>query len=370
MCILMYFSPSAMPIKAHLDVACENNPDGFGYAVMTRDGIVTGHGMDPDRVIEEFLYVRGENPDDTAMFHARIATQGSVCLDNCHPFQVGYRPLKAPGATEVQGQMFLAHNGMLPVYPGKGDDRSDTKLFAEEIFMRRFPHLDSVKTQKRIEAYLGTSKLVVMTNDPAYRQQAYIFNQKLGVWIDHEGTGDIWYSNTSYKTYRYSSGSYGAYTGWSWPTTVGAASKRRYTFDDYDDAAWMDSTTRLACAACEYAIVYCRCIGTVKGVYLPYGQVKTPSAATLFTTPVEEDDDPSAEWTCVTCETVGSINDAGECRWCGTMYCCDRPAIKCQCWDPASGRLRSKSEIAAIERVSAEVKALTAGPSSVSAELS
>lgn len=373
MCILMYFGPEAMPIREHLDTAAINNPDGFGWAIVTQsEGILTGHGMDPDEVIEEFIAARYAYPEHSALFHARIATQGSICLDNCHPFTVQNRFIKKAGYGEVTGEMVLAHNGMLPVYPPKGDDRSDTKMFSEDIFMYRFPHLDSRRTKARLETFLGSSKLVVLTTDPAYRQQSYIFNEKLGDWLDHDGSGDIWYSNTSYKTYRYSSKGYSGFD-WSYSRAYGTAGKP--VVDVEWDDAWMDSETRLACAACQYAIVYCRCIGVVKGVYLPASQVKAPKPSDLFQGSAEEDDE-TVTWTCLACESVGAIDDDGECSFCGIMFCCNALPEQCVCWDPATKRLRSQREIDAIKarrdaaldewmEALTSLPALTAGPETV-----
>lgn len=355
MCILMYFGPGAMPIRSHLENAVINNPDGFGYAVLTWGdaGIITGQSMDSDALIEEFLSVRAAYPMDTAIFHARIATQGSVCVDNCHPFIVNHRILRSDsidGTKRIQGEMVLAHNGMLPCYPGKGDDRSDTKMFAEDILMRRFPHLDSAKTRQRLERYIGGSKVIILTTDPAYKMQAYIFNERLGSWLKHDGAGDIWYSNTSYQKSHYS---YSYVSTRPWPATVGSI-KPGAVYDYDEDRDWYvdvpvrpesDVPLRLACVGCQYSLVYCRCTGTIKGVYLPEDQVRMPSAAVLFTS-MSDDETPDVDpvWTCRGCETVGAVGDDAKCLTCGVMYCCDMTEDECFCWDEASGRLRSKAE--------------------------
>lgn len=87
-------------------------------------------------------------------------------------------------------------------------------------------------------------------------------------------------------------------------------------------------------------------------MYLPESEVKTPSAAALFTgpTPPEEDDDPSMTWVCLTCGTEGSIDESVRCSWCLTMFCCNLQQESCVCWDDASGRLRSKDEISALRK--------------------
>lgn len=343
MCILMYFGPGALPVRQDLECGCENNPDGFGYAIVTyTDGILTGHGMDADSMIEEFLALRAEFSENAAIFHARIATHGSTSLANTHPFEVGHRFLRAQGETDVLGEMYLAHNGILPCSPLKGDDRSDTKLFAEDILMRRFPHLDSAKTKRRLEEYMKSSgsKVAILTTDPAYRQQSYLFNQSAGTWVDHIETGDVWYSNGSWKTsYR----SYRSNTVWSWPTTVGYAEDSK-SWDEYDAYQERYSGYRLACTECKYPVRYCGCAGTVKTSFLPVALVRDPFAKEES---VIDEDDPKL-WECAGCLDIGTIDEDAKCRNCGVMYCCDQPTEACQCWDKETGKVNVGAAVRAL----------------------
>lgn len=319
MCILMYFAPEAFPTRDHLENACRNNPDGFGWAIVTLTaGIVTGHSMDAAEAIDGFLADRKVYPAESAVFHARIATHGSTSLDNCHPFQVQHRFMKGENRAEVAGDMWLAHNGILPCQPVKGDRRSDTRILAQDVLMRRFPHLDSAKTRRRFEEWMGGSKVVILTTDPAYRQQSYIFNSNLGHWLKGEdGVSDVWYSNTSYERRSYTGYSYSYIP---WPTVVGGRS------EEWAES-WSSAEGRryggytLACVECRYAILECLCAGTVQTAYLRTEDVRS----------VEESDNPK-EWVCNNCYQVGTINEDAMCAWCGVMYCCDQPVTTCQCW--------------------------------------
>src|SRR4051812_2097818 len=89
MCILTLFKPGVTPDLLALRAGAAANPDGHGYAVVADGRILTGHGLDPDAVIDQFATVRAEFPDTAALFHSRLATHGAVCADNCHPFVVG-----------------------------------------------------------------------------------------------------------------------------------------------------------------------------------------------------------------------------------------------------------------------------------------
>ncbi|WP_416566138.1 class II glutamine amidotransferase [Nocardia testacea] len=186
MCILTFIKPGITPDTDMLMRGALVNPDGHGYAVLTDTGIGTGHGLDATIVIAEFAQLRDRYPDGPALFHSRLATHGAQDLTNCHPFRVG-----------GDERTVLAHNGILPkqVHPANGDPRSDTRIAAEDFLPTTpFGSLDSWAGRERLERWLGSDKMVLLTVDPAYKHQAYIFNEHRGHWV--EGS---WYSNDSYR---------------------------------------------------------------------------------------------------------------------------------------------------------------------------
>lgn len=186
MCILTFIKPGITPDTDLLLRGALVNPDGHGYAIHTGDQILTGHGLDATTLIAEFTKLRDMHPDGPALFHSRLATHGRHDLTNCHPFRLG-----------GDERTVLAHNGILPahVHPAKGDPRSDTRIAAEDYLPTRpFGSLDSWAGRERLERWLGTDKLVLLTVDPAYKHPAYIFNEHRGHWI-----AGSWYSNDTYR---------------------------------------------------------------------------------------------------------------------------------------------------------------------------
>lgn len=210
MCLLTYFPPMAEVNTARLECGAECNPHGHGFAIVTPDGeVIVDHAMRPDELIERFATLRRLYPDSHALFHSRITTHGTTSLENCHPFTVvGPRG----------GQTILAHNGILPTdcQPRKGDSRSDTRILAEDMLWKRWSRfaipaaysrrgkrtytrqwLDSALVRADIEKWLGTgSKVLVLTTSPRLSRTAYLFNERLGEWVD-----GVWYSNGSYERY-------------------------------------------------------------------------------------------------------------------------------------------------------------------------
>lgn len=185
MCLLLVCEPNAIPNKKDLQQAACTNPHGFGYAIITPDGIVTGKGMSAKKVINKFLAVRKQYPTGYAMFHARYATHGVKNEDNCHPFKVPSNP-----------DTYLAHNGILDVQISAHDRRSDTRVFAEDILpnMGGVTALDDDNIYKMVSKWAGGSKIAIFTLDYKAQSSVYIINEDLGHW-DNNG---IWWSNYTY----------------------------------------------------------------------------------------------------------------------------------------------------------------------------
>lgn len=188
MCLLLVASPNSTPKKKDLECSACNNPHGFGYAIITPDGIVTGRSMSAKKLIKEFLEVRSKYPESYAMFHARYATHGVKNEENCHPFKVGGRE-----------DTYLAHNGILDIKIAAGDKRSDTRVFAEDMLpmIGGVKSLDDDNINTMVSDWARGSKIAIFTLDPAAKYDCYIINEDAGHW-DNDG---IWWSNTSYLPY-------------------------------------------------------------------------------------------------------------------------------------------------------------------------
>lgn len=185
MCLLTFIPTGAAPDVDALRIGAHANNHEHGFAI----GTVTGRGMRAEEVIDEFLRARAERPDAPALFHSRFTTHGTIGPDHCHPFRLG-----------KDRQTVIAHNGILPqrVQPGPSDQRSDTRIAAEEYLPRHpFGSPDSHRGRRGLESWLGASKLVLLTTNPAYAHHAYIFNEHAGIW-----DGGIWYSNSGYRPDR------------------------------------------------------------------------------------------------------------------------------------------------------------------------
>lgn len=184
MCLLCVVPPNTIPSRDKLEAAALNNPHGFGFAIVVPEDnrIICERTMNADEAINRFLELRGKYNTGYAMWHARLATHGSMDVENCHPFKVG------------NNQTYLAHNGMLPLEDPK-DIRSDTRIFAEDILAKigGVTALDNPTVFGMLEDYTSGSKVAVLTVDPRAEYQCYIIHEEKG-WKESNG---IWWSNNS-----------------------------------------------------------------------------------------------------------------------------------------------------------------------------
>ena len=94
------------------------NPDGGGFAFINEAGVIEDHHfMEFDEFALNYLAAHQTNGATSAfLVHMRIATTGSVCLRNTHPFK-------------VCDDTFMIHNGMISGYKQNSKDRASCFCF-------------------------------------------------------------------------------------------------------------------------------------------------------------------------------------------------------------------------------------------------
>ena len=186
MCMLCVVPPNVIPSREKLENSALNNPHGFGFAIVipSEKRIHVERTMNADTSINRFIEMRGKYPEGYALWHARFATHGTTTVDNCHPFKVGKDELT-----------YLAHNGILPIIEPQGDNRSDTRIFAEDLLpaIGGVASLDNPQISNLIEDFTTGSKVCVLTVHPDAKYQCYLFHKEKG-WEDDSG---VWWSNDS-----------------------------------------------------------------------------------------------------------------------------------------------------------------------------
>lgn len=260
MCMLCVIPPNVIPSRQKLENSALNNPHGFGFAIVipSENRIHVERTMNADTSINRFLDMRGKYPEGYAMWHARFATHGSTTVENCHPFQVGVG----------NSLTYLAHNGVLPIIEPKGDDRSDTRIFAEDLLpaIGGVTALDNPQVSNLIEDFTGGSKVCILTVDPRAEYQCYLYHAEKGS-KDESG---VWWSNDSCYLDTYTRGSWKSVNpldfglSESSPKTGGldfAVCTVCETYTDTNMLEWDESfcVTCGSCYECESYITNCMC---------------------------------------------------------------------------------------------------------------
>lgn len=198
MCIAILKTKKGKISDEALKESFTRNSDGAGIAYTLNKKLIIEKGIFN---VEQFIKAvrRIEKIcDNNMLIHCRIGTSGLKDKDNTHPFN-------------VSENVCLIHNGILDIDVPKNCNKNDTRLFIEKYLSglndKDLLHNNSIK--KMIASLIGSNnKFVLMDNKGYYR----IINEKAGHWKD-----DVWYSNTSYEPYYYSSASrYRYYYDWGW----------------------------------------------------------------------------------------------------------------------------------------------------------
>lgn len=187
----------------------DNNPDGGGYAYVNDAGkIIIKKFLSKEPMRQSFKTIKSMYPKSPFLVHFRIATHGSECLDNTHPFV-------------VNDNLVMAHNGILhqvSKYMDSDDDRSDTRIFIDEI-LKKLP-----------ENWLENDTICLLINDFIGSNNKLCFLTSNGDMFHMGGSGEKeeetgrWFSNTSYK---WSKSPVVVYSQYDWEKDWTAEDKKR-----------------------------------------------------------------------------------------------------------------------------------------------
>ncbi len=126
MCVIVHQPNGAHLNKKLAKELWQTNPDGGGFAFLDDDkNLVVEKFMKFPTFWSKFETMRSTFPARDFMLHMRIATHGSVSINNVHPFQLNEHTV-------------MAHNGILKeviddLESDPEDDRTDSEYFIEEV---------------------------------------------------------------------------------------------------------------------------------------------------------------------------------------------------------------------------------------------
>ncbi len=138
------------------------NHNGYGF-------VSTNHfykGLDYRTFLRHLSDVSN---NEACIIHFRLATHGSICRANCHPF--------------IQNEVYFTHNGVLNVYP-VGDMTDSEIAFKTKIY-------------PAIEKYgYGSKEVDCLINSIAgYSRFAMMYQGSVKLYGNFTKLNDIYYSN-------------------------------------------------------------------------------------------------------------------------------------------------------------------------------
>lgn len=163
MCCIIY-KPKGVPMPSLGTLAkiMKLNHNGYGF-------VSTNHfhkGLDYRTFLRHLSEV---GDDEDCIIHFRLATHGSICRANCHPF--------------VKNDVYFAHNGVLNVYP-VGDMTDSEIAFRAKIYpaVERYGY-GTQEVHQLISSFVGYSKFAMM-----YKGEVRLYG-------DYAKINGVYYSN-------------------------------------------------------------------------------------------------------------------------------------------------------------------------------
>jgi hypothetical protein len=187
MCIIVAVPAGvASPKRQHLETAWESNKDYGGAMWINENGRINiGKWKEKDEIIDNFyLMLEKYGKDSPVVLHLRNATDGSVTLDNTHPFR-------------LNNKSAFCHNGRIvkciPTGKFKDKNYSDTRVFRDQI-LRYMPSEWTPGIRLLLEEYIGKSSRIAWMDVTG---NLVLLNEALGEWVN-----GVWFSNDYYKFKR------------------------------------------------------------------------------------------------------------------------------------------------------------------------
>jgi hypothetical protein len=190
-----------MPTKDVMRRCWRNNPDGGGYAYLTKkDEWHVRKGFDTFDKFMEALDAENFQPEHTAIVHFRVGTSGKMVggvkwanwgiphMDCTHPFPISPVPEEL-FAHEYTTPNIAFHNGTI----GKGEkDLSDSQVGVRDFAVPLYPYLEDPKIRDLMYDLLDA----VPTGSRWFFGRGSNY-EMAGDWLYEEET-KLWYSNDGY----------------------------------------------------------------------------------------------------------------------------------------------------------------------------
>lgn len=193
MCIIAIKTPGTkMPNEATIRTMWTRNPHGAGFMYASNGVVHIRKGFDD---VETFMteLSRIPSPKKTpVIMHFRIATHGGIRPGNTHPFPILHDVDKLSALNFYTRSVCVAHNGVLPIQPGRSDI-SDTM----EFVANRLAYIQDMNPE-----FMYSEPAMQLIAEMSEGSRLAFLNgagdiRTTGYWYEDQKTGII-FSNTSF----------------------------------------------------------------------------------------------------------------------------------------------------------------------------
>ena len=217
MCIIAIKRKGLDLNKEYVKNCFSNNPDGAGFMYADNGKVHIEKGFfDVNKYIARLdeLWDKKDLSNKNLVMHFRIATNGAVNSQNCHPFPIS-KKLKDLRKTEVDSRYGIVHNGVISKY-SREVKMSDTQKFIMNDVYRLWMKNNIEAMEKDMK---GNGRFCILKGDGEFELFGQFDFEKDG-WIFSNSSWSYSYedllnykkhSKGSTTSYPYSSWDYGYY---------------------------------------------------------------------------------------------------------------------------------------------------------------
>lgn len=163
MCVIIAKPSKAQnPTIATIKAAIATNPHGSSIVWVKNGHLETFKTLNADEMVKYYTDHFNELKNVPFVFHARIATNGSKRIENCH------------GWKTLNGHAAFFHNGILNI-ESRGD-LTDSETFLRDIYEPIALHGGHKKAVKAINAIIGSSKFAFIGDTGEIKLYGHYFN--------------------------------------------------------------------------------------------------------------------------------------------------------------------------------------------------
>lgn len=163
MCVIIAKpSKAQIPDIATIKAAIATNPHGSAIVWVKNGKLETFKSLNADEMVNYYKLHFDELKNVPFVFHARIATNGSKKIENCH------------GWKTLNGHAAFFHNGILNI-ESRGD-LTDSETFLRDIYEPIALHGGHKKAVRAINAIIGSSKFAFIGDTGEIKLYGHYFN--------------------------------------------------------------------------------------------------------------------------------------------------------------------------------------------------